>query len=246
MKILLFFLIFVDVCSATEYHFVSINNLIEQEVGRIILPQVYKRLGIDITITPLPGKRAQYQATSGVNDGEIMRIYSYGEENPTTYRVPTSYYSLETMAFIKKKSGIKITKKEDLSKYRIVKVRGVKHTNNITEGLSRITDVNSTEQIMRLVAKGMADVALTNTIDGLMALSKLGIDNVIPIEKPLATLDLFHYVHKKHKALIPLVDNKLKEMIASGQLALIIQAAENKVITLGITDDKSNPNNEEL
>lgn len=240
MKILVFCLIFINVCSAYEYNFVSINNLIEQEIGRIILPQIYKKLGIDITITPLPGRRAQFQATSGKSDGEIMRIYSYGVENPTTFRVPTPYYSLETMAFIKKNSRIKITKKADLSKYSIVKVRGVKHTNNITEGLANVTDVNSTEQTMRLVAQGIVDVALTNTIDGLMALKKLGIDSIVQIDKPLATLDLFHYIHKDHKELIPLVDSKIKEMIASGELALIIQAAENDVIIPIITDKKPN------
>lgn len=231
---------FINTCSANEYHFVSINHLIEQEIGRVILPQVYKKLGIDITITPLPGKRAQYQATSGLSDGEIMRIYSYGEENPTTYRIPTPYYHLETMAFIKKGSDIKILAKEDLSKYSIVKIRGVKHTNNITKGFLNVTDVNSTEQAMRLVARGMVDVALTNTIDGLMTLKKFKIDNVAPINKPLATLDLFHYVHKSHKNLIPIVDKKLKEMITSGELALITQAAEKEVMGLIYKDKKSN------
>ena len=237
MKVLLFFLIFINVCSANEYHFVSINNLIEQEVGRIVLPQVYKKLGIDITITPLPGKRAQYQATSGLSDGEIMRIYSYGEENPTTYRIPTPYYQLETMAFIKKNRSIKINKKEDLSQYSIVKIRGVKHTNNITAGLSNVKDVSSTKQAMRLVNRGIVDVALTNTIDGLVTLENLEIDDVVPIDKPLATLDLFHYVHKNNKDLIPLVDSKLKEMIANGELASIIKAAESAVITVSEIDN---------
>lgn len=234
MKIIVVFLLFSTVCSASEYHFVSINNLIEQEIGRLVIPQIYRKLGIDITITPLPAKRAQLEATSGKSDGEIMRIYNYGEENPTTIRVPTPYYSLETMAFIKKNAGIAITKKEDLAKYRVVKVRGVKHTNNITQGLINVSDVDSTEQMMWLVEKGMVDVALTNTIDGLMALSILNIDDIVPLDAPLATLDLFHYIHESHKDLVPLVDNIIKEMLASGELASIIKSAEKKVITLSV------------
>lgn len=234
MKIIVVFLLFSTVCSASEYHFVSINNLIEQEIGRLVIPQIYRKLGIDITITPLPAKRAQLEATSGKSDGEIMRIYNYGEENPTTIRVPTPYYSLETMAFIKKNAGIAITKKEDLAKYRVVKVRGVKHTNNITQGLINVSDVDSTEQMMWLVEKGMVDVALTNTIDGLMALSILNIDDIVPLDAPLATLDLFHYIHESHKDLVPLVDNIIKEMLASGELASIIKSAEKKVIILSV------------
>lgn len=223
---------------AKEYHFVAINNLIEQEVGTIVLPEIYKQLGINISITPLPGKRAQHQATSGMSDGEIMRIYSYGIENPTTIRVPTPYYQLETMAFIRKDSGIKITKKADLAQYDIAKVRGVKHTNNITQGLTNVTDVNSTEKVMKLVSEGLADVGLTNTVDGLMVLKNLKLDNVISIKKPLATLDLFHYIHESQKALVPLVDQKLQALIRSGELARIIKKAEKEVITLKEQDYK--------
>jgi len=221
---------FVALANAEEYHFVSINNLIEQEVGRIVLPQVYKSLGIDITIIPMPAKRAQYEATSGNSDGEIMRIFTYGLENPTTHRVPTPYYYLQTMAFIKKGSGVKISNKNDLSRYVIAKVRGVKHTNNITKGLTNIYDLNTTKQLMRFVEKGRADVALTNTVDGLMALKELGIDTIVPSEKPLATLDLFHYIHEDHKDLIPRIDAKIKEIKSSGELKIMIKEAENAVI----------------
>jgi len=229
---------FVAFTNAEEYHFVSINNLIEQEVGRIVLPQVYKSLGIDITIVPMPGKRAQYEATSGNIDGEIMRIFTYGLENPTTHRVPTPYYYLETMAFIKKGSGVKISNKNDLSRYVIAKVRGVKHTNNITKGLTNTYDLNTTKQLMRFVATGRADVALTNTVDGLMALKELEIDNVIPIDNPLAILDLFHYIHEDHKDLIPRIDEKIKEMKASGELAKMIKDAEAAVIDKNIIVEK--------
>jgi polar amino acid transport system substrate-binding protein len=238
MKICAVFLLFTTVCSASEYHFVSINNLIEQEIGRLVIPQIYRKLVIDITITPLPAQRAQLEAALGKSDGEIMRIYNYGEENPTTIRVSTPYSSLETMAFIKKNAGIDITKKEDLGKYRIVKVRGVKHTNNITQGVVNVSDVDSTDQMMWLVEKGTVDVALTNTIDGLTALRTLNIDDIVPLDTSLATLDLFHYIHESHKDLVPLVDNTIKEMLASGELSIIIKAAEKKVITLSVGDLK--------
>ena len=214
---------------AEEYHFVSIKNLIEQEVGRLIIPEIYKKLGMKVTITPMPGKRAQHSATKGKKDGEIMRIWTYGEENPTTIRVPTPYYYLETMAFIKKDSGIVIQSKSDLAKYKLVKVRGVKHTNNITKGIDA-HDLNSTEQMMKFLAAGRADVALTNTVDGLIVLKELGITNIIPIQKPLAVLDLYNYIHEDHKDLVPKVDAVIKEMKASGELSRIIKDAEKQII----------------
>jgi len=226
-----YILIFIsNYCFAGSYHFVSINNLIEQEIGRIILPEIYEKLDIPITITPLPGKRAQYEATSGASDGEIMRIFTYGIENPNMIRVPTPYYSLETMAFIRKDSNIIINNKEDLKSYKIVKVRGVKHTNNITRGLENLVDLNSTKQIMKFLDKGRADIALTNTVDGIMTIKELNLINIQAISQPLARLQLFHYIHNNHQDLVPKVDNVIKEMKDSGELDRLIQDAETAVI----------------
>jgi len=213
-----------------KYHFVSIENLIEQEIGRLIIPKIYEKLNIDVEISPKPGKRAQAYATSGKRDGEIMRIWTYGIENKTTLRVPTPYYKLETMAFIKKDSNVIINSKDDLKNYKLLKVRGVKHTNNITSGLQNVQDVESTEKMMKFLQANRADVALTNTVDGLLILKKLGYSNIVPIDKPLAELDLYHYLHKKNKHLIPKVDKIIKQMKANGELQKVIYAAESKII----------------
>lgn len=216
---------------AKQYHFGAIQGLIEQQVGQRVLPQIYQPLDINITITPLPAKRAQHLATTGKNDGEIMRIYSYGEENPSTIRIPTPYYQLETMAFVRADRNIAIKKKSDLQHFRIAKVRGVKHTNNITRGLTNVIDVDSTSQLMWLVNSGRADVALTNTLDGVIALKRLKIDSVKPCGTALATLDLYHYVHQKHQAIVPTLNQQIIKMKASGELNKLIETAEKNAIT---------------
>jgi len=215
---------------AQDYQFVSIQNLIEQEVGRVLIPEIYKKIGLSVDITPMPGKRAQEEATSGSKDGEIMRIYTYGEENPTTIRVPTPYYYLETMGFVRKNSGVRIRSKSDLAKYRLAKVRGVKHTNNITKGLDDVFDLKNTETMMEFLQRGRADVALTNTVDGLLVLEKLGYENIGPIAKPLAVLDLYNYIHEDHADIIPQVDKAILDMQGSGEMKGLIAKAEAAVI----------------
>ena len=100
---------------ANELTFASIQGLVEQKVGAIVLPKVYARLGYKVEIKPLPGKRAQKSANMGTVDGEIMRIFAYGEETPNTIRVPTPYYELETTAFARRGSGVEIKNKSDLT-----------------------------------------------------------------------------------------------------------------------------------
>ncbi|WP_105168254.1 substrate-binding periplasmic protein [Pseudoalteromonas sp. T1lg23B] len=216
-------------CSAQEYRFASINYLIEQEVGRIVIKEVYQQLGIKIAITPLPGKRAQHEAATGINDGEIMRIHSYGDETPSTTRVPTPYYHLETMVFTRKNSGIVINKASDLRNYQVVRVRGVKHTQNVTQGMTNVTDTDNTAQMFKLVDAGLADIALTNKMDGLIVLKNLGITTVEAHPHSLDKQALYHYIRKEHVKLIQKVDNKLKQLKQSGELDKLIRRAEQEV-----------------
>ncbi len=218
-------------CLAKEYHFVSIENLIEQEVGRKVLPHFYKKLGHNITITPLPGKRASTTVSLGEKDGEIMRIFAYGMEHPNTLRIPTPYYSLQTMAFYKKSSGVVINRKEDLQHYKLVKVRGVKHTNNITQGMPFVHDVDSTVAMMDLLKLGRVQVALTNTIDGLLAIKARGYTDIISLSEPLDELSLYHYVHQEHSQLVGEVDSVIKKMKSNGELEKIIEQAEKEVFS---------------
>jgi len=209
---------FTNVSSAPKYNYVSISGLAEQEVAKKILPEIYKSLGIEINIESVPGERAKNLSTSGQKDGETLRIFSFGEKNPMLLRVPTAYSSLETMPFFIKGKNIVINSKKDLEKYNVVIVRGVQHTKDMTEGLTKVHVIDDSEQMMKFLESGRADVALTNTINGLKTLKKLNLTGVEHSPKPLDVLNLYHYIHEKNKDLVPKVDEAIKKMKNSGEL----------------------------
>lgn len=213
-----------------DYHFAAIEHLVEQEVGKIILRAIYQELGLNINITSYSGNRAQFEANSGQKAGEIMRIWSYGAENKNLIRVPTPYYSFITSAFTLKNSAIKINKASDLVGYKIARVRGVKHTNNITKNLSGVSDSPSTKVIFKLLQQGHVDIALTSHTDGIQALKQLRLANEIVVSEPLAKLKLYHYIHQDHKPLVKKVDKVIKQLKNSGKLAQIIKAAEAAIL----------------
>jgi polar amino acid transport system substrate-binding protein len=219
-----------------SYRFAAIEYLIEQEVGRVMIPQIYLGIGIAVDIEPLPGNRAQYAAVGGRLDGEIMRIWSYGEENPQMLRVPTPYYYLETMPFVRAGSGILIEKVEDLQNYRVVKVRGVKHTNNISVGLRQVRDVDSTRMMFELLRDGKADVALTNSLDGQVIMRRYHFSDISAMPTHLGRLPLYQYLHPKHAALLPEVDAEIRRLKQSPALDGMIKAAEAKVIAQQLSD----------
>lgn len=215
--------------TARDCRFASIAQLGEQEVARIVLPQIYQKIGKSIHITPLPANRAQFEANSGIKDGEILRIYSYGAENPNVIRVPTPYYSLVTSVFSLKTNHFNITSKDDLKGYRVGRVRGVKHTNNATKNLSMVYDSSDTKQLFQQLLLGNIDVALTNYRDGLLTIEQLGTNQIKVINKEIAFEPLYHYLHVRNKALVPPLDNTIKKLTASGELATMLHLAEEQV-----------------
>nr|WP_077753979.1 transporter substrate-binding domain-containing protein [Shewanella psychrophila] len=93
-----------------------------------------------------------------------------------------------------------------------------------------VHDVDSTEQMMRFLNSGHVDVALTNTIDGVHMIEKLGLDKIQPLDTPLAVLELYHYIHKSHIHLVPKVDAVIKQMTLSGEMQHLIEKSEREVI----------------
>jgi len=240
IRCLLVLLIFTATVNATsfqsgtsdkaDYQFAAIEHLVEQEIGKIILSAIYHELALNIDITSYSGNRAQYEANSGQKAGEIMRIWSYGAENNNLIRVPTPYYSFVTSAFTLKNSAINISKASDLAGYKIARVRGVKHTNNITKNLSGVSDSPSTKAMFKLLQQGQVDIALTSYTDGIQVLKQLKLENEVVVSNPLAKLKLYHYIHKDHKSLVNKVDKMIKQLQSSGKLVQIIKAAEASVL----------------
>ncbi|WP_299726750.1 transporter substrate-binding domain-containing protein [uncultured Tateyamaria sp.] len=201
------------------YKFVRIDGLAEQAVGEALLKEVYKRAEIDISVTPMPGKRALQQASSGAMDGETLRVFALGENVKSLIRVPTALSSLQTVAFRKTGSDVSVTKKEDLNNYSNVIVTGVLHTHAITEGVSDVNEVSDPSAMFKLVQGGRADIALTSYLDGLASIRKLKIEGVEDIKPALNDQPLFHYVHESKQDVVPVVDAIIKGMADSGELA---------------------------
>ncbi|WP_206483906.1 transporter substrate-binding domain-containing protein [Thalassotalea sp. G2M2-11] len=212
-----------------KLNFASIAKLGEQEVASIVLPQIYQQIQQPISITPLPANRAQHEANRGIKDGEILRIYSYGEETPNVIRVPTPYYYFTTAAFSRKNTSITINRPADLAHYRIGVVRGVKHTENATKKLSNVSLSNSTRELFHQLSIGNIDIALTSFQDGQFLIKQLGNDKFKVVHPALVYESLFHYLNKKHEKLVTPINQVIKRLKATGELEKMLIQAQQQV-----------------
>lgn len=200
---------------ASRLELVSIEGLAEQIAGKQVLREIYNRLNIPIDITPRPAKRAIYETSLGSKDGEILRIWSYGDINPTLIRIPIPIGYIETQAFAHKDFQFNL---KDKNKYTYAIVRGVQHTLDATITFNKITEFSEPSTMMSFVLHKRAEIALSSKLDGLYQLQKLKIYRIVPIGGVWETHPLYHYIHEKHKDLIPKITTVIIEMTNSGEL----------------------------
>lgn len=204
-----------------------IENLAEQIIGEKIAHHIFDRIAVPLEVFACPGLRGNKISLAKVVDGEMMRIYNYGTMNPRLTRVPTPYYALETTVFVRRGTDVVVNSIKDLQKYKIVIVRGVQHTTDITNGLPNVEVVNRSKEMMAFLAAGRADIALANRIDGLAVLKAEKIDSVLPLFA-LGNHKLYMYLNENRNELAPRLDDAIKSMHASGELEMLIAAAERE------------------
>ncbi|WP_207678165.1 transporter substrate-binding domain-containing protein [Desulfonema magnum] len=62
------------------------------------------------------------------------------------------------------------------------------------------------------------DIVVNSVITGLGTLKKTGVRGITILNPPLEIHPVFHYLHKKNKALIPRLESVLKKMEKTGRI----------------------------
>ncbi len=213
--------------AAASYNFVRIDGLAEQAVGETVLKELYRRAGLEVSVTAMPGRRALQEAASGAKDGETLRVYALGENKPSLIRLPTPLSSLQTVAFAQKGANVSVTSKEDLANYRNIVVKGVLHTEAITKGVNGVQEATDASSMFKMVKVGRVDLALTSAFDGQVWIERLGYGDALEMLTPaLNDQPLYHYVHESKRAVLDVIAPIAKEMETSGELADIRSSAE--------------------
>ncbi len=85
----------------------------------------------------------------------------------------------------------------------------------------KVEKVSTNTQLFIKLDAGRNDVVVTSRLEGQLVINELGYHDIQAVEPPLARIGLYHFLHKKNKALVPQIEKVLKEMETSGRLAAI-------------------------
>jgi ABC-type amino acid transport substrate-binding protein len=207
-----------------------IEGVPDQVVGGEILRVVYGRIGQPVEFVDLPAKRALLESSSGRLDGEVQRVADVANEYPTLVPVREAIMFIEPSAFSATVSPT-IAGWDSIRPFSVGIARGVGSSERGTSGMPRVTAFTDMEQLMRMAASGRVDVAVNDRFSGELILRRLRLDRrVQALSPPLQHIDLFHFVHERHRALVPRLEATVREMRDSGELRRIRQDTMDRLL----------------
>ncbi len=210
--------------------FVANEKLVEQQVAETLIKQIYKNVKIDATVHPVPPARGNIENLQQNIDGEIARIYPYGEKFPTLVRVEPPYYYLNSTAFCLHPDKIRISSKEDLKKYSVAVIRGVAHSDEATKDHPKKQIVGSGIQLYDLALNGRAEVVVDTGINGRKIINDPKYASIKECGT-IAKFDLYNYLNSKSKKFQKIISKEVQRLKDNGELEKMILKAEEQVLT---------------
>ena len=212
---------------ATRLTLVTVEDSADTAAGVAVVAEAYGRLGVEVDIRGYPAQRAILLASSGEADGEVQRIDSVRELYPSLVQVHPAVNYLEASVF-SSKTEFEPNGWDSLDPYCVGIIRGIKFAEAATAGMNRhfIADYPS---LFRMLEHDRIDVAVTPRVNGRYHIRSAKLDSISELGEPLARFELYHYLHERHRDLVPRIAAVLEEMRASGDMRAIRDHA-NKVL----------------
>lgn len=188
----------------------------------LVIKEVFTRVGRDAEVSVYQAsKRALANANEGVDDGAAMRVKGLDKKFPNLIRVPEVLLQNDFIA-VGTRDDLTIEGFADLENLAISYILGWQIFQNNLKDHAHTTHAKDPQQMFTLLQRDRADVILYERWQGLWRAHDLGLE-VTAHEPPLASVDMFIYVHKKHADLVEPLAQALRDMKADGSYQAIVE-----------------------
>lgn len=196
----------------------------------VIVGEAFRRCGLTLELIRTPAERALQNVNNGLDDGDLSRIEGLEKHYPNLVRVPEKLFDMDFVAFT---NSPKVTTSDlaAIANYNLGLIRGWKILEIKTAGMPHVTPVRNAEALFTMLEKKRIDIALYSRWMGTALTQKMRIANIRVVEPPLASREMFMYLHKKHKHLIPQLVQALQQIKQEG---LYEKAFNEKLKTLNL------------
>ncbi len=175
---------------------------------------VYSELGYTLRIDDIMHSSALYAANAGELDGQLGRVASVGEQYKNLIRIDVPIFKFNLQLF----SLCTDCRYQD---YRSIVIQAgypaAKDYINSHPSNAYIIEVKNVISQLNLVMQKKVDAALLLDFHLNQHISKLDLEQM-QISNILA-VEAFHFIHKRHRDLVPKVKAKLQEFSQNGLMA---------------------------
>jgi len=180
-----------------------------------VLESAYAPLGYTLTYQQLPLARSFIEANLGRLDGLRARVSSSAERYPNLVAVPFALFDFEVL-LVGKRNHCGYCQLRQLN--TVATIRGFKALDDYFSQLAyqpAIVRLTNVLQVLDMLQKGRVDAIILPS----NAFSQNHWQDINTWSKyPLISHPDFHFLHKKHKQLIPLVLAEMQRMQRQGKL----------------------------
>lgn len=180
-----------------------------------VLESAYKPLGYSLTYQPLPLARSFVEANQGRLDGLRARVSSSAERYSNLYAVPFALFDFEVL-LLGNREHCGYCDLQQLN--TVATIRGFKALDDYFSQLAyqpAIVRLTGVTQVLDMLQKGRVDAVILPS-NGLPEQYWRDINRWS--KYPLISLPDFHFLHKQHQPLIPLLLEQFQKMQQSGEL----------------------------
>ncbi|WED25259.1 transporter substrate-binding domain-containing protein [Vibrio sp. DW001] len=223
----LYFLCFVfffgtPVCAQEKLIFSAMTNIGAVVPVSLVLHQAYRQVKIDIEIKEIPGKRSLFYANSGETDGEVYRVEGIESKYPNLIRIDVPIRTEKMYLFVKKGNEFSVKNWEDFPEnHTLGYIRGTYFIENaVSIYRIKIQPSSSYENLIRQLDANRNSVIIMG-IKGERLIERLQLKDIVRLDPPFHTLELYHYLHKRHAHLVSKITYVLQQMKNSGEIEKI-------------------------
>ena len=181
----------------------------------LVIQEMFNRIGLKARVESYDASsRALTNANIGIDHGVSMRIKGLNKKFTNLVRIEEPLISNEFVAY-SRDLHIVTDSWVSLENHLVGYIHGWQiFQNNMTEGTQK-NSVKTAEQMFRMLDLGRIDIALYERWQGLELARKSNM-KVLVHEPPLATVDMYPFMHKDYAHLVPKLTQALRDMKADG------------------------------
>lgn len=189
----------------------------------LIYDEVFKRLGIPYQLEHYTLARRAALVEDGAADGEVSRVFNYGDNRPNLVRVDEPLISFG-FSFFSANPTVHLERLEDLrgSNYLVEYRRGILICENTVKKFvpaERISDVPTQQQGLKKLVAGRTDLYCDIDVYVRQELAAPAFKGAPQVRKVISlgvAVPTYPFLNKKHAALAPRMAAVLKQMKAEG------------------------------